>query len=167
MAAALEGCFFWERTTYYEGGTNDTVAGIRAAQRKFFVPKKKPEKVYPALGVKPMSAGEIEKKDIDEILAMVLRSICLVHGVTANDIARQTPRKECAAAKAHYYWALKRYMPWLSIAEIGRQIGKNHSTILHGLKVFDKIRHENVGKIQAVDGIMGFKSSAEDSIIKT
>lgn len=164
MAAALEGCFFWERTSYYEGTTNENMAEIRAAQRKHFVPKRKKEASIE--GAEKLESGDLDRKDIPEIIDMVRRSICLLYGIRPEDLASNATRRDFATPKLHFHWALKRYMPWLSLAEIGRRIDRHHTTIIHGIRAFEKISDRNREKVQALDTIMSFDPEKRGNTIK-
>jgi hypothetical protein len=54
-------------------------------------------------------------------------------------ISPRRPAPLCEA-RQYFYWKCHKELPWISIAEIGRRCGKDHTTVLHGIKVCDKKR---------------------------
>ncbi len=155
MAEALEGCFFWEKTTYYENTGSAMAASIRQAQRKFYTPKEGHKTLDPQkVEVLREKADQLVGGNVDEIINAIRNGISLIYDVDVNDIELFASRKELRAAKAHYYWSINKYMPSISFAEIGRRVGKYHTTVLHGVRVFEGMKDSMGVQIAQMDSIM-------------
>ena len=48
--------------------------------------------------------------------------------------------KDLCEARHYMFWRLHKELKWMSVAEIGRRCARDHTTILHGIKVCDKKR---------------------------
>lgn len=81
-----------------------------------------------------------------------------------------TRKREVVEARGMYYTILKEFSS-LSLAAIARTVGKNHATILHGLKNFKQWRKENkyldlayrnvVDKLSLLDEVESFNDIKE------
>lgn len=89
-------------------------------------------------------------KTIDDIKTVV--AAC--YDVPKSDIDKQSNNRNACEAKRHFYWALVQNFPEMSISEIGRQIGKVHTTVLHSLKAFERTKHNYKAQIEYVDSII-------------
>ena len=150
MAEALRGKFFMDPTYEQFGVPNPLQLEILRVQRTFVdkVPKKPPP-----LPPKPVAKPNDSGFTFDYLLDVV----CHVHGVDKALIKGSSRVKAAMVAKHHYRWALTRYYPGLSVAEIGRRIGHDHTTVLHSLDSFKKIMGKYADEIKAVDEAMEYK----------
>lgn len=168
MAEALEGQFFWEKTTLLgEQSNNKMVLEIRRAQRKFFKPK--------IIAEKPPKKSSEESKKLQEIanklkflseefeqqliqrLGAIMELVACAHGVNPEDIKRPTTSKYFKDAKCHYYWAIDRYIKDASLSRMSNLLGRNHTTLLHGKRRFEKIKDSHAEKVASVDEAMQYK----------
>lgn len=167
MAKALEGQFFWCPFVDEEVGAGKMATEIRKAQRQFFVPKKDTlaEKKaaerarLEALAKERKAARENSRKSLEESLGFLRSLVAEVHKVQSWDIVRKTTSPRIGVAKHHFVWCLLRYYPELSIAELGRQIGKHHTTIIHGRNAFEALKAKHAEEIAVVDEVMGYGKS--------
>ena len=147
MAEALRGKFFMDPTYERFGLPNPLQLEILRLQRTFIdkTPKKVPK--------------EIPKKPENSALPLdyLLDVICSVHGVDKAEILRSSRKKDAMVAKHHYRWSIMRYYPALSAAEIGRQLGHDHTTILHSCSEFKKKLDKYKEHVMAVDKAMEYK----------
>ena len=159
MAAALDGQFFWERTTKYEDANNGDTAEIRRIQKKFAKPNPKPEPVYiPEVGkVKLVNqrvealenmAGEFEK---------LHTAISNLYGISRREMEGEGPRTKTFPAYIHFVWAAVRYNPNVSLAEIGRKIGRHHSTVVYHRDHFESKKHMFLENIKLIDDLFNYK----------
>lgn len=159
MAAALDGQFFWERTTKYEEANNGDTAEIRRIQRKFAKAAPKPEPVYiPEVGkVKLVNqrvealenmAGEFEK---------LHTAISNLYGISRREMEGEGPRTKTFPAYIHFVWAAVRYNPNVSLAEIGRKIGRHHSTVVYHRDHFESKKHMFLNNIKLIDDLFNYK----------
>lgn len=164
MAKELEGKFFWCPSVDEEVGAGKMATEIREAQRKFFEPKKLDAAARRALererlkGLKAemSEARALAKLTFIEEVGFLRSVVAKTHGVETWDIVRKTSTKKHGHAKHHFVWCLTRYYPEVSIAELGRQIGKHHSTIIHGRNEFDALKGKYAEEIAVVDEVMGY-----------
>lgn len=154
MAKALEGKFFWAISNSVSDSYEQKA--IRDVQKEFRAPPKivaPPPKIPP----KPIAVPKEKmrwKANDDEIIDYLRIAICLAYGVTERDLRRHTNDFLICSAKHHFYWALTEYLPHLSIAEIGRRIGKHHSSIINTKKKFDPNRKDLQPIISSIDSMM-------------
>ena len=164
MAKALEGQFFWCPNVDEEVGAGKMATEIRRAQRKFFTPKKDDEaekraaerRRLESLVKEAKEAREKSRKSLAEALGFLRSIVAKVHKVEPWDIVRNTTSPRVGTAKHHFVWCLTRYYPELSIAELGRQIGKHHTTIIHGRNAFEALKAKQAEAIAVVDEVMGY-----------
>jgi chromosomal replication initiation ATPase DnaA len=164
MAKALEGKFYWEPTSSPSGEKNAMQMEIYKAQ------KTGPRKIIKSNAtiideteviesfVRPRLIEEIEiqKKNV-KTLDDLRRVISATYGVKVEDITRHTNKPKICEAKRHFYWAAIRCFPEYSIAEIGRQLGRNHAVIIHSRDIFERRKAEYAEQIKYVDEVMGLK----------
>lgn len=149
MVEALRGKFFMDPSYERFGVPNPLQLEILRLQRTFVdkVPKQKVPPQKPTVK-NPNSGFTFE---------YLLEVICSVHNVDKAMIKRNSRIKAAMVAKHHYRWALVRYYPGFSVAEIGRRIGHDHTTVLHSLDAFKKIMSKYPKEIKAVDEAMDYK----------
>ena len=105
---------------------------------------------------KKKAAREAAQKSLAESLGFLRSLVAEVHGFAPWDIVRKTTSPKVGAVKHHFMWCLTRYYPELSIAELGRQIGKHHSTVIHGRNAFEALKGKHAEKVAVVDEVMGY-----------
>lgn len=147
MAEALRGKFFMDPTYEHFGVPNPLQLEILRVQRTFVdkVPKKTPKLPPP----KPKNSAF----SFDHLLDV----ICAVYGVEKELMLKSSRKKEAMVAKHHYRWALVRYFPALSVAEIGRRLGHDHSTVLHSMAEFKKMLDKYKEQVKVVDEAMEYR----------
>lgn len=156
MAKALEGQFFWEQTTKYEDSKVGFSFEIRRAQRKFVTPPKKFRKPVPA-SVKNMElvAERIAQQaripgEVREVKDAILEH----YGIEEADFEGNIPRKHLFPALAHYVWTVLNLYPHITISDLGRVIGKHHSTVIYHRDLFEKRKDDFLDNIGAVNKII-------------
>jgi chromosomal replication initiation ATPase DnaA len=157
LAAHLNGKFFWEHTeTLDEASTPTEVAEIRRLQRKFAKGAKHVTSRNKALNdlVVSKSSGCTLKGDL-AMLEPLVNAICEAYGVSSSDVVGRGKKWNVAKARKHFYWAIFRYHPSLSLLKAGRMLGKNHTTVLHGKLSFEK--DYDIEMVGVVDELMGWK----------
>lgn len=157
LAAHLNGKFFWEHTeTLDEPSTPSEVAAIRRAQKKFAKDAKQitsRNKALDDLVISKNSGGSL-KGDL-VMLEPLVNAICEAYGVSSSDVIGRGKTWDVARARKHFYWAIFRYYPTLSLLKAGRMLGKNHSTVHHGKLSFEK--DYDIEMVGVVDELMGWK----------
>lgn len=163
MAKALEGCFFWEQTARNEGTGCPQVAEIRSAQRKFYKPKPKEaerkeivKKIREAEEIKRSYAELAVDSNPVSISRKISKHIATIHGVSEYDISSTTTNPKVGLAKAHLCWSIHRYSPGTSLSKMARQIGRHHTSVMHRIRKFEKVKAEYTEEIALIDRIMGF-----------
>ena len=158
MAKELEGKFFWAVNNVNNGSLEERK--IRQAQMKFrtdLTPVAKPKPELPKEPVSEPKATLSWNASDDEVIYYLRIAICCTYGVSERDLGRHSNGLTVCAAKHHFYWALCEYLPHLSVSEIARRIGKNHSSILHTKRKFDKTRKDLQPLIMKIDKMMEFR----------
>lgn len=162
MRKALEGKFYWEPTSDPSDAPSPAEQIIRRAQRKFG-----PRKVIKARGPDDRTIEnkiafakkalhvyrEVFDKKADPFTLLKV-VIANVYGIAVTDLLRQTNNNKICEAKHHFYWALPRFFPGLSIAELGRQVNRHHSVVLHSKKKFEAKKTSYMEEIEIVDKAM-------------
>lgn len=164
MVRELEGKFFWCPNVDEEVGAGKMATEIRKAQRQFFTPKRVTEAERKAeenrrlaeLLAKRKAAKDAAQKSLAESLGFLRSLVAEAHGLAPCDIVRKTTSPKAGVVKHHFMWCLTRYYPELSIAELGRQVGKHHSTVIHGRNAFEALKAKHADKIAVVDEVMGY-----------
>ena len=159
MAEALNGKFFWERTTKYEPPSPDS-APIRRAQRQFapieeWLDDEVEEEAEPRLWERkppPPYDFNARVKALKEVIAAHFR-------VKVEDIESKSRRGHVVLPKKFFYWCLCRYFSRVSLVQIGKHIGRDHSTIVHGRDGFEFEKNLHADLIAKVDEFMGYKES--------
>lgn len=156
LAAHLNGKFFWEHTeTLDEGSVPPEVMSIRRAQRKFSEGAKNVTERNKRLGdLKTSRPGRVNLREDQEVLAPLAKAICEVYGVSCKELFGRGKTGNLPKARKHFYWAIFRYFPSISLSQAGRMVGRDHSSILHSKNSFDK--EYNVEMVGVVDQIMGW-----------
>jgi len=156
LSEHLNGKFFWEHTV----GADETfishnVLEIRRAQKehsKGAVRITAQNKNVVALE-KVSRRKKIPLRQDQKILEPIILAIAEAYNISADDLLGRSTSYKFAAAKRHYYWAVFRYNPKLSSAEVGRIMGKNHTTIMHGRAMFQK--KQDFAKVVEVERLLG------------
>lgn len=158
MAAALDGQFFWEKTTKHDECNTGFTAEIRRVQRKFAKKAKPPPKYVPTDSKVELVKARLEAiSKLPEEVAKVRNAICNLYGLTERELEGEAAKMRLFPARAHYAWCVLRYNPGMSLAEIGRVLSRNHSTILHGRDLFESKKHLYTENIKIMDDLFNFK----------
>ena len=157
LAAHLSGKFFWEHTeTLEETSTPREVSAIRQAQRKFSKGAKQITARNKNLGnLNSNKAMRRPLKGEQQLLEPLIKAICEAYDVSPDDLMSHKRMWNITKARKHFYWAIFRYFPGVSLLHAGRLLGKNHTTILHGRQSFEE--DYNIEMVGVVDKLMGFE----------
>jgi hypothetical protein len=159
MAEALNGKFFWERTTKYEPPSPDS-APIRRAQREFApveewlddeVEEEKAE------DWKPWERKPPPPFDFKNRVAALKEVIAAHFRVKVEEIESRSKKQHVVIPKKCFYWSLCRYFSRVSLVQIGKHIGRDHSTIVHGRDGFEFEKNLHADLIAKMDEFMGYK----------
>jgi hypothetical protein len=152
LKSALDGKFFWEKTTKYDGSPPKEVLAIRRVQRKY-MPKDLPEE-YKA----PMEWWKARLPDagFQSRLDRLRQGIVTALGVSEADLASRTSKKVAAFPKKFFMWCLCRYFN-VSISQMAKKIDRDHTTIIYGRDAFESEKHLHAELIQKMDEYMGYK----------
>ncbi len=165
MVRELEGQFFWCPSIDEGRSGGELSTEIRRAQRKFFVPKKKTDaekRASERIRLEELAKSKKEsriaaEKGMASNMNFLRSLVAEAHNVDPMEIAGKSTSPRIGAAKHHFVWCLVRYYPEVSIAELGRKVGKHHSTIIHGRNSFEALRDKHTDKIAVVDDVMGYE----------
>ena len=162
MAEALKGQFFWEPTTFACYGAGELSDELRRAQKKFVDKPKKTygektrlerERIDAIIKKKEIIASFVDK-DLASEIKFIREFVAELHKVGSHEIAGEGRMKKVAVARHHFVWSLVRYYSDISLAELGRQINKHHTTILHSRNYFEKVKDSYAEIVSAVDEFM-------------
>lgn len=64
----------------------------------------------------------------------ILRQVATNYGVTPGELTGRETRRAVSNARHAAYFEVKRLRPWLSLPALGRIFGRDHTTILHGIR---------------------------------
>lgn len=164
MAKALEGKFFWDPTSSPSDEKTPMQKEIIEAQK--FGPRKiiksnmaivdEVEAVEQFLKPRMLREAEIRAKPIkgfDDLRSIV--AAC--YKVPVSEMIGPAHNKAVCEAKRHFYWSVVKHFPEMSIAEIARQLGKTHGTILHSRKKFAREAAKYREQEAFIDEMMGGK----------
>lgn len=164
MIKALEGKFFMDPSCKASDEMNGMQREIFEAQK--FGPRKiirssmaiidETEITEGFIRPRMLREAEIRSKKVKTIEDMKT-VVAACYSVPKSEIEKPSNNKRACEAKRHFYWALMRHFPEMSSAEIGRQVGKNHTTVLSLKKAFEKNKDKYKNEIEYVDSIMGGK----------
>lgn len=158
MAAALEGQFFWERTTKYEDFTTGPTAEIRRTQRKFSKPKKIPKPYFPTQKKENLVKARIEaQKKLPEDIMRLRAAIMDLYGLTEAEFEGAAPKSRTSLPRSHYVWAALRYNPNASLPELGGIMGRHHTTIMYNRDQFEKKKHMYLENVKKIDEMFCYK----------
>lgn len=156
LLAHLEGKFFWEPTTVLEEpATSRNVLEIRAAQKKFAsgaknITSRKVEAVVPK-----WYPGKYELSEEQKPLERIILAVSEAYNVRVRELIGVSKEYRLQPAKRHLYWAAMKYVPGMSYSALGRIIGRNHTSIIHGVEVFEaKYDAEKVADVEHLMGVL-------------
>ena len=157
MAKALEGKFFWERTTKYEPPSPDAVP-IRRAQRKYApVAEWLEEEVEEQIESAPWQHKPPPPHNFSARIDALRGAISAEFKVKAEDIESKSKKKDVVLPKKFFYWCLCRYFSRVSLVQIGKRINRDHSTIVHGRDGFEFEKNLHKDLIARMDEFMEYK----------
>jgi hypothetical protein len=159
MAKALEGQFFWERTTKYDDMSCGIQAEIRRVQKKFAAtPPKLRKPVIISKGKQDeVDAGVQRLKELPEPIMAVKNAILKYYNATDEQLEHIVLSRDVYPARHHFVWAVVRYNPWISLKEFGDAIGKHRTTIIYHVRTFEDAKHAFKENIAAIDAMMGYR----------
>jgi hypothetical protein len=157
MAEALNGKFFWERTTKYEPPSPDS-APIRRAQRQFApVEEWLDDEVEEEAEPKLWERKPPPPYDFKERVVALKEQIAAYFRVSVDDIDSRSKRKNVVTPKKFFYWCLCRYFKRTSLVQMAKTIGRDHSTIIYGRDGFEFEKNLHTDLIAKMDEFMGYK----------
>lgn len=158
MAGALEGQFFWERTTKYDDFTTGPTAEIRRTQRKYSKPKKIPKPYIPTPRKEDLVKARLEaKKKLPDDIMRLRAAIIELYGLTEEEFEGAAPKSKIGLPRSHYIWAALRYNPSASLPELGGIMERHHTTILYNRDRFESKKHLFWDNVKKIDEMFGFK----------
>jgi len=96
------------------------------------VPVEPPKRVAPPVTFKPPLAG-------GRTFAELLTEIAEREGFSVEDLLSQCKTQPLARVRQAAYWEIRQRCPHLSYPDIGRRFGgRDHTTILHGVRAHEK-----------------------------
>ena len=81
-------------------------------------------------------------------LLALLDDVCHRRGVTREELCGRGRTKNLAFARQELWWHLRRH-PGMSYEEIGRLFDRNKTTILTGVRTFERAREEAISQTAA------------------
>jgi hypothetical protein len=128
-----------ERKLAFELKTRQAARAL--AERKALPPP--PPPVIPELVVveqpkpEPVKVSLVFEKLIDyrPPWRIVAQEVCAKHKITLKELQGVRRFKKYSDARREVYWRLRSELR-MSLLDIGRKMGKDHTTILHGLRVY-------------------------------
>jgi chromosomal replication initiation ATPase DnaA len=89
----------------------------------------------------PRTAASIIEALEERDLVGMLDTICRARGVTRDELCGRERTKNIALARHELWWTL-RNTPAMSFSyvEIGRIFGRDHSSVLHGVRAFERAK---------------------------
>lgn len=66
----------------------------------------------------------------------IVKLVSLKHGLTTKEVLGQDRFVRIVAARHESIWMIHTHCPWLSMPEIGRIFGRDHTTILYTIQKF-------------------------------
>lgn len=73
-----------------------------------------------------------------EFAADVLREVADRYGLTLAQITGVNRQRKYAWPRQHAYWEIKRRCPHADLSMIGRVVGRDRTSILHGIRAHEK-----------------------------
>lgn len=65
----------------------------------------------------------------------IVKLVALKHGLTPDDLTKHKGHfRHIVAARHEAIWLIKWHRPWMSLVEIGRVFGMDHTSILHAIR---------------------------------
>lgn len=147
IAAALDGKFFRGPQTFH--------------QTQIYIGDE--VEIRPSKGVKPPGKKLIKEQLEREAeinptkwrvpVSLIVDSICVAHDFSLKDIQqhdiKMSRRQPLVVARQHAAWLLKKLRPDVSTTQIAQRLGyKDHSTVLHGIKRFERTKASFIPEIE-------------------
>lgn len=71
-------------------------------------------------------------------LGLLLKTVCEVHHTTAEEVCGRVRGRNASRARYALWWKLRHHdKARFSLEEIGRLVGRNHTTVLEGIRVYE------------------------------
>lgn len=74
----------------------------------------------------------------------IVREVCEAHDITRNEIFEKNRSKKMVMARGIIYDRIRKELGW-SYPKIGKLFGKDHTTILHGVRLAREYMSQNEG----------------------
>lgn len=74
----------------------------------------------------------------------LLDAVCQARGVTREELCGRGRTKNVAFARQELWWHLRR-SPGMSFAEIGRLFDRNHTTVMAGIRSYERACADSAG----------------------
>lgn len=72
-------------------------------------------------------------------LNLVFKMLCNYFGHAPSDIRIRTKKREVVMMRQIYYYFCKKYLPRITLSEIGGLLGYDHATVIHGHNVIEDL----------------------------
>ena len=86
-------------------------------------------------------------------LRAIVRAVAARHALPADVILGDTRRREVTVARREVYW-LAWQLPEYSLARIGREMRRDHTTVMHGARVVDQLAEGDPDYAAELRGIL-------------
>lgn len=157
MLKALEGHFFWEKTSRYEPSPPRAAVEIRRAQRKF-VPKNAKDTFQKEPPKKEWWVSKPVPLDFDERVKVLREAIAAEFDISVKDLDSRSTRRSLSLPKSLFMWSLCRYFD-ASIGQMARHIDRHHTSIMHGRDCFESQKKLHGELIAKMDAYMNHKEA--------
>jgi chromosomal replication initiation ATPase DnaA len=74
---------------------------------------------------------------IERHLVQVLDKVCKAHHVTRAEVCSRARSQRVAVARHQLWWELYNQARPFSYAELGRMFERNHTTVMHGVRMWE------------------------------
>lgn len=160
LAAHLEGKFFWDPAKGTEHDDESAASlEIQRVQRKFYKDAQQITGRNKCLLEMPEPKEAIRNAVFTgkrKLVEPIVNAVGQVYGVPPKILLSRSTSHKYKKAKQHLHWAMFRYIPSMSYPWAGDLLGKNHSTIMHGRKMFEA--EQDFEKVVEVDRLMRWKA---------
>lgn len=83
--------------------------------------------------------------DIRPLWRIIAQEVCRKHNVDLKDLLGRRRFKKFSLARREIFWRL-RHERKMSLLDIGQKMGKDHTSVLHGLQVYARQNQPKVGE---------------------
>jgi chromosomal replication initiation ATPase DnaA len=83
-------------------------------------------------------SAQDESETADGYIDLLEQKLCSIYGVKQSHLVKGCRQREVVDARRVLFWSL-RILFGFSLTSIGRRYGKNHATILYGIRTFETL----------------------------